>query len=245
MVAMLENPNSSLSLNFRKERVAFPKSLMFFLLLAATQIISGCKYIDAELEASASNEESSPPTAAAPTNPPAAPTPAAASTLSLSGSPSASLVEGEYLAFLPETTYDGTLPLSYSIENRPDWLLFDSNTGELWGLAGNTAAGIYSEITISVTDGTLVHTLAPFQIEVINKSTLQLSWHANYEPDLAGYVIYFGTDLNELTESIETEPDSPGYLMEVTGSGDFYFAVSAKDFSGNESSASEPVFVSL
>ena len=75
-----------------------------------------------------------------------------------------------------------------------------------------------------------------------------LSWSLNVESDLAGYNIYVGT-----TPGLYTYPGSPfsigvsgGYTINGLPSGQtYYFAISAFDYSGNESGLSAEVSKSI
>lgn len=57
--------------------------------------------------------------------------------------------------------------LTFSINVIPNWATFDPVTGRLEGVPDNNQVGIYSNIIISVTDGTLDTKLSPFSVEVL------------------------------------------------------------------------------
>lgn len=72
----------------------------------------------------------------------------------------------------------------------------------------------------------------------------QISWTANTEPDLAGYFLYAGH-----ASGVYTEPGSPvnvglvtTYVYNIATTGDWYFALSAYDASGNVSGFSNEIF---
>ena len=56
--------------------------------------------------------------------------------------------------------------LSFSIQNAPAWATFSSATGQLSGTPAAGNAGSYSNIVISVSDGSSTEALAPFSITV-------------------------------------------------------------------------------
>jgi len=56
-------------------------------------------------------------------------------------------------------------PLTFSITNKPEWAEFDTATGLLHGIA--TEEGIFTDITISVSDGNTTVSMEPFSIEVL------------------------------------------------------------------------------
>ncbi|CAA6816151.1 MAG: Hemolysin-type calcium binding protein, partial [uncultured Sulfurovum sp.] len=72
----------------------------------------------------------------------------------------------ELYRFKPKTTDIDGDSLVYSIENKPLWIDFNITTGELKGVVPVGSEGNYSNIVISVNDGTETVSLAPFEIEV-------------------------------------------------------------------------------
>ena len=88
------------------------------------------------------------------------------------GQPAGLVDEGGAYQFTP-TAYDPEGgALLYSIENKPDWASFHILTGELSGTPDYTQAGVYADITISVSDGDLSSSLETFTIEVVNVEQL-------------------------------------------------------------------------
>lgn len=77
--------------------------------------------------------------------------------------------------------------------------------------------------------------------------TATLSWEANTEPDLAGYKIYYGTSPRTgdcpdggYSEKIEVEKtttsEKPSFIVKGLEAGKtYYFSVTSRDTSGNES----------
>jgi hypothetical protein len=76
-------------------------------------------------------------------------------------------IAGEEYSFSPAAS-DGNSAdiLTYSIENKPDWLNFDTNTGKLEGKPENENVGPYENITISVSDGTESYACSPFSFTI-------------------------------------------------------------------------------
>lgn len=87
------------------------------------------------------------------------------STLSISGTPATSVVSGSPYAFVPTVNSTSTA-LSYSIGNKPAWAAFSIATGTLSGTPASTQVGSYSNVTMSVSNGSSIATLAPFGITV-------------------------------------------------------------------------------
>jgi uncharacterized repeat protein (TIGR02543 family) len=84
----------------------------------------------------------------------------------ISGKPATAVSAGSLYSFTP-TAFDAQGDkLTFSIVNKPAWATFDTATGSLSGNPGFDAVGDYSTIKISVSDGLLSASLAPFSIQV-------------------------------------------------------------------------------
>jgi len=82
------------------------------------------------------------------------------------GEPVATAGAGQLYSFVPwARDLDGD-EISFSIENLPSWASFNETTGRLSGLPAIEDLGLYSGISISVTDGQSTNYLQPFDIEV-------------------------------------------------------------------------------
>ncbi len=84
----------------------------------------------------------------------------------ISGAPPASVSAGQSYAFTPGADDPDNDPLSFSIQNKPAWANFDPGSGKLYGTPTKDHAGMYSNILISTSDGSLSDTLPAFGIEV-------------------------------------------------------------------------------
>jgi len=84
----------------------------------------------------------------------------------ISGTPTTSVVAGNTYDFAPVGSDPDGQVLAYSIVNRPTWAQFDSVTGRLSGTPAANQVGVFSAITISVSDGTAQATLPAFDITV-------------------------------------------------------------------------------
>ena len=75
---------------------------------------------------------------------------------------------------------------------------------------------------------------------IAQAATLQISWNANPDTDLAGYKVYQGTASGQYGEPVDVG-NVTGHVMEITPQygGTYYFAVTAYDTSGNESGYSD------
>lgn len=88
---------------------------------------------------------------------------------SITGSPLASINEDSNYSFTPiGSDVDTGDILRFAITNKPAWASFDVSTGTLSGTPDNSAVGTYSQIQISVSDGTLSASLPAFTLIVLN-----------------------------------------------------------------------------
>jgi hypothetical protein len=95
--------------------------------------------------------------------------------LTISGNPPTQVTAGTTYAFTPTTNASSTTALTFSVQNRPSWAIFSSATGVLSGTPANSQVGTYSNIAISVTDGTQTSSLPAFSIKVASAGTLTIS----------------------------------------------------------------------
>jgi len=88
--------------------------------------------------------------------------------LTISGSAPNSAKVGALYSFTPTTTDPGGNPLTFSIQNPPSWLRFNTATGALTGTPGTANVGTFLGIVITVSDGSASASLPPFSITVTN-----------------------------------------------------------------------------
>jgi hypothetical protein len=83
-------------------------------------------------------------------------------------------------AFKPTAADADGDKLTFSIQGKPSWAIFDMSTGTLYGTPSAAHTGTYSNIVISVSDGNLTAALAPFSITVepALSKTVTLKWTA-------------------------------------------------------------------
>jgi hypothetical protein len=156
----------------------------------------------------------------------------------ISGNPPSSVLVDQLYSFVPTASDPDGNALLFSIANRPSWASFDTGTGALSGTPVAGDVGLYSAISITVTDGQLTDTLGPFSIDVIAVATgsATLSWTPPTEntdgsplTDLDGFIVYWGTASGSYSNS-DTIPN-PGltsYVVENLLSGTtYYFATKA------------------
>jgi hypothetical protein len=84
----------------------------------------------------------------------------------IGGAPGTSVVAGSAYAFTPTASSPVGNALTFSVANLPSWANFNSNSGRLSGTPATANVGTFSNIVISVSDGTLSASLAAFAISV-------------------------------------------------------------------------------
>jgi len=121
------------------------------------------------------------------------------------GTPKTSLYAFNTYVFLPTVSDANGDILTFSINNKPDWAEFNETTGELSGRP--TVESNSTDINISVSDGELTVSLAPFSIEVLPAINLaqvygearQISTYASRDDFVASNVI--DGDLNTINHT--------------------------------------------
>ena len=210
--------------------------LMLIALCAAA--LSGC---------GGGDEGSTPETGTA--QPPAAPPPGSTNHApTISGTPTASVNASSPYNFTPAAADADGDTLAFTIQNKPAWAAFNTTTGRLSGTPAAADVGTYSNISIAVSDGKTSTALTAFAIAVttVANGRATLSWMAPTEntdgstlSNLAGYRIRYGTSASALTQTIVIDNASvTTYVVENLSPATWYFAVTAVNSQGAESSNS-------
>jgi putative Ig domain-containing protein len=170
----------------------------------------------------------------------------------VSGSPSASVVAGQTYAFQPSVTDPNGLRVQFGIWNKPSWAAFDAATGRLSGTPSAANVGTYSNIVIAAYDGYFKGSLPAFSVVVqpaassspvsTASGSATLSWvpptgntNGTTLTNLAGYRIYYGMT-PQLGKSITVaNPGLSRYVLTGLAASTWYFAMSAYNSSGVES----------
>lgn len=163
----------------------------------------------------------------------------------ISGNPASAGTVGQSYSFTPQATDPNGDSLTFSIENAPNWSAFNAQTGSLSGTPGAGDVGQYSNIRISVSDGTLTATMSGFSIDVmqVGTSSTTLSWSVPTQNEdgtaltnLQGYKIYYGRSSGNYTNQIDI--DNPGlttFVVENLSPDTYYFSATAINSGGEES----------
>ncbi|WP_129781147.1 putative Ig domain-containing protein [Peristeroidobacter soli] len=166
----------------------------------------------------------------------------------ISGTPATTVSSGATYSFQPTASDPDGNTLTYTIANRPSWATFNTSTGRLSGTPTSANAGSYSNIVISVSDGTLTASLPSFAITVLQATngSATLSWTpptANTDgsslTNLAGYRVVYGRSSSTLDQTVQiANAGISTYTVTGLTSGTWYFAVKAYNSSGAESAVS-------
>ena len=98
----------------------------------------------------------------------------------ISGTPATSVTVGTYYNFQPAASDADRDPLTFSIQNKPSWLVFHPESGRIGATATKASIGTYSNIIIKVSDGKTTAALAPFSL------TVSASGGTNQPPKISG-----------------------------------------------------------
>jgi hypothetical protein len=166
----------------------------------------------------------------------------------IAGTPRTSVVAGNAYSFTPTATDSSGAALTFSVKNAPGWATFDSATGELSGTPTEADVATYSNISISVSDGTTSVSLPEFPIAVTQMAngSATIEWVAPTEntngsplTNLAGYRIYYGTSVTAMTKTVQiANPSVVTYEVTNLSPGTWYFSVRSYTSANVESNAS-------
>jgi hypothetical protein len=226
--------------------------VVIFALAFAGLLVTGCDWDDQGSSSSAA-AHSAPPQSGTTHIPPRRGAPAAGAP-TISGTPPTSVAAGISYAFRPVATGPEGLALSFAIANKPAWAHFDAATGALSGTPNAANVGTYTQIAISVSDGTKSALLGPFSIDVAEpKSVVTVSWtsptmntNGTAVTDLAGYHIYYGPASTQLNQVVDVAgADVTTFVLSNMPPGTWYFAVAAYNSEKVESSLSAVLPISI
>jgi len=182
--------------------------------------------------------------------------PATATPPTISGTPPTTVQVGSAYSFTP-TAHDASgKTLSFSVQNKPSWAAFSIATGQLSGTPISSNLGTYSNIVITVSNGTTSAALAAFAVTVAaapstsqTVGTATLKWtpptqntDGSSVTNLTGYVISYGNSASMLSQTVSiTSASTTSYTVQNLGQGTWYFAVSATESDGTTSALSSVV----
>lgn len=181
----------------------------------------------------------------------------------ISGTPASQVQVGQAYSFSP-TAGDPGASLAFSIQNKPSWATFSIATGQLSGTPTSAQTGSYSNIVITVSNGSSSASLPAFAITVVASNgtgtgtgtpsgTATLRWtqpvtntNGSSLTDLAGYIIDYGTTASNLNQSVSiTSPATTSYTLQDLTAGTWYFAIVAYTTEGTQSPLSNVVSAAI
>jgi hypothetical protein len=151
-------------------------------------------------------------------------------------------------SFTPTASDPAGNTLTFNIQNKPVWASFNPANGALTGTPAAANAGTYTNIVISVSDGSASASLLAFTITVnqVSNGTATVNWTAVTQntngtvlTNLAGYKLHYGTSPSAMnTIVVLSNPSLATYLVTNLSTGTWYFGVTAYTSDGSESSLS-------
>jgi hypothetical protein len=175
-------------------------------------------------------------------------------TVSISGTPMTGVKVGTNYSFTPTASDSDGGKLTFSIQNSPSWVSFNTATGQLTGSPKSTDTGTTLNILITAADGSATASLPAFSITVTatpatptpTTGTATVSWMAPTEntngtalTNLAGFKVYYGTSASSLTQIAQVaNAGATNYVVSGLASGTWYFAVTSYTTDGQESAPS-------
>lgn len=167
---------------------------------------------------------------------------------SIGGNPADTVIAGNTYSFTPTASDQDGDNLTFSIQNRPSWISFNSNTGRISGTPGVGDVGQYNQIIISVSDGQESDALTAFSIDVtqVTSGSVTLDWEAPTQntdgsplTDLAGYAFYYGTRSGNYPNRVQLDDSSlTRYVVENLSANTYYFVAVSIKSNGVESAYS-------
>ena len=163
----------------------------------------------------------------------------------ISGQARTSVRVGEAYSFQPAASDADGDSLQFSSTNLPSWASLDTATGHISGTPAAVHIGNYPRVTISVTDGKAITSLAAFTISVtqIGTGAATVSWvppttndDGSVLTNLAGYIVRYGRSGTDLDQSVAiNNPAINTHVIDNLSAGTWFFGVIAVNSQGHES----------
>ena len=159
------------------------------------------------------------------------------------------MLVGRELTVTPTASDPDGDPLTFSVSNRPAWMSFSTQTGVLTGTPAAGDVGLFN-VTVTVSDGKAqASDQAGITVSAAVAGRATLSWDAPSQrvdgsplTNLAGFKLYYGTSAGDLRFVIQVaDPGARSRVVEDLTAGSWYFAASAYDQAGSESTRSNVV----
>jgi len=165
---------------------------------------------------------------------------------SITGAAPTAVTVNQAWSFTPTASDPDGDALTFTVQNAPAWATFDAATGTLSGTPGSGHVGMYSDIRITVSDGSLSDSVGPFSVEVtqVALGSLTVNWSLptlyNDGSSLAGHIesvnLYFGTAQGNYPNKIEiTNIGTTSRVVDNLVPDTYYFVATVVDDQGVES----------
>ncbi len=175
--------------------------------------------------------------------------------LAIAGSPANVLTVGEAYHFIPIVRKSAGDILVFRIINKPNWVAFDTASGQMTGTPGVHDVGTTDNISIGVSNGRAAVALRRFSISVTQVATgaATLTWIAPTQnsdgsalTNLGGYRILYGTSAMQLTKTVQiNNPGLTSAMIEGLSPGTYYFAIQSVATDGAMSMPSNMVIKTI
>ena len=163
----------------------------------------------------------------------------------ISGTAASTVTANGGYSFTPTASDADNDTLTFSVSGLPGWASFNTATGRISGTPDDADVGVYSDITITVSDGRSSASLGPFSItvNVMGADSVTLSWTAPTQNEdgstllnLAGYRVYWGTASGIYPNSVTINNSGlTTYVVENLDSGTYEFVATSLNADGVES----------
>lgn len=165
----------------------------------------------------------------------------------IGGTPPPAILVGSAYSFAPTASDPNGDTLTFTAAGLPAWASLNPSTGAVTGTPLAPDVGVYSGISITVSDGTASATLGPFSIQVQATATgsALLTWvpptqntDGSQITDLAGFKVYWGTAPGSYPNSVRlANPGLTTYLVTNLLPGTTYYFVTTAFNSLDQESA--------
>ncbi|MCP4255486.1 MAG: hypothetical protein GY775_19195, partial [Candidatus Scalindua sp.] len=119
---------------------------------------------------------------------------------------------------------------SFSVERTDSTIDYKKNGTVFYTSATTTNAALLADFAIHNSGGAISN--VGFNINI---NQVKISWNANTETDLMGYRVYYGTSSGNYGSPISVGKTKTSCALDLARGMTNYFAVTAVDWSGNES----------
>lgn len=173
----------------------------------------------------------------------------------ISGSPAPAVNVDESWSFAPTASDVDGDALTFSVDNAPGWMSLDPGTGLLQGTPSAANVGVYDNIVLTVSDGSLTDSLGAFSVEVtqVALGSITLNWSlptlnvdGSAIPAIESTNILYGRSSGNYPNRIEiTNTATVSYVVEDLVPDTYYFVLTITDDGGVESDWSTEVVATV